>query len=320
MNTRHVTACQRGLWFLGVAVLAVGMAVPAYASHIEFSPATITFQSLSQRVIVHLTRNGEPLPASEIGTVKLYIDKHDYDHMITVQRMDGAIVITPTDELQTGRYELYIGSGEHRVMVPMTAPLETIPNSLEIIAARENKTVEQVKIERGFVTTAARHGVSFKLPETYYLGQQVRIPMITPPDHTYTWYIKGFEVAKGTGPHTFTHTFMDEGSYHIGYAETKNGAVVSEQTSFTRAIPEAPVDWQVVAKQEFALKGPGGFDRYAWMVDGNLTSVQPEINLDFDTAGNHTVECFAVSTGANGLSERFRKITYAIAVTNPAGP
>lgn len=320
MNARHATAAQRGIWFLGVAVLAAGMAIPAHAEHVEFSPNPIVFQSLNQTVVVNLTRNGQPLPAEDMGAYKLMINEHDYDYMVDVKRTDGAIAVTPTDQLETGKYTLFLETPEHRVEIPMQAPLETIPNALEKIAARTGKTVEEVKLELGFFTTADRHNVRFDLPESQYAGNQLSVPMVAPPDHTYTWYVNGVEAASGSGPHTFTHTFMDEGSYVVRYTESKNNEIVVDETDLVQVVSEPAVDHQVAVNSEIQLESPDGFDQYAWTVDGQFISTEPDITVEFDETGRHTVQVLAMTLDENGQNDRFRKITYNIDVTRSTGP
>ncbi len=321
-QTKYEGSRRRGrrATVLGAAMLFAIVSTQSHAAHIQFQPEKLVFQSLSQTIILHLTKDGKPLPVAEMGEIKLMINDHDYDEFIDVKRIDGGLVITPTNLLNTGKYELYVGTAEHRVMIPMEAPLETIPNSLEILAERQNKSIEEVKREMGFVTTSPRHAIGFSLPEHYYLGQEMRIQMSPPPDRVFAWHVNGVEVASGYGPHTFRYTFYDEGSYHFRYTESMNGEPVSEDSDFTTVSAEAPIPWSIAANREFELKAPEGYAQHAWVVDGYLMSIAPTLTMKFDKTGPHVVECYATTPAMYGQRGEYRKITYNINVSEAVGP
>ena len=120
-------------------------------------PAKVTFTSPQQSATIALTTNGAPIAANDIRGWQFLVSDHDYKHMLSVEKMDGALKIAPSTTLEVGSYDLNIETAQGSVIVQVFAPLSGLPEVVEKTAALTGLSEKQIEAKMGF-TTATRLG------------------------------------------------------------------------------------------------------------------------------------------------------------------
>ncbi len=206
-------------------------------------PAKTTFTSPQQSATIKLTSNGTPIPAKDIRGWQFLASGHDYKHMLSVEKMDGAVKIAPSKTLEVGSYDLNIETAQGSVSVQVFAPLSDLPDYIEKMASLTGLSEKRIKEKMGLVTATGREEIQIDLPSVYYEGQtlELTIPTKPGPGHTCMWFMNGDVVAEGLEKNALTYTFKKPGEYVLTYIETeqKDGkmATVARTTAHTRVVP-----------------------------------------------------------------------------------
>lgn len=121
----------------GVCALTTVLCLSATLSYgaVTAAPATVTFTSPQQSATIKLTKDGTPIPAKDIRSWQFLASGHDYKHMLSVEKMDGALKIAPSKTLEVGSYDLNIETAQGSVIVQVFAPLNDLPDIVEKTAA-----------------------------------------------------------------------------------------------------------------------------------------------------------------------------------------
>lgn len=293
------------------AIPSLALLLVPVAIAVEAKPDHITITTASDTVSIAVTHNGVPVPAGEISSVKLYVDDHDYDHMITVVKADGKVTITPTVDLELGMYDLAVKTSQGEVRVPVTALQEIADSGLEARAKRQGVTVEEIKAQLGISQSVGQERITLNFADAYYVGQTLKLKLDVAAGRTAVWTVNGDAVEAPGG--ALAYTFEQPGVYDFAYAEKQGGRPVAMGLATVSVIPEPPIN--VVAKvgAKQTILGPAGYTTYAWKLDGAEGGKESSWSGSFESPGKHTVTVRAASPLPE-TSQAFRELTYTITV------
>ncbi len=294
-----------------VALVGLFASAVAIAQTVALNPSEIVVRRVDASVSAQLTANGVPLAPDQVESVKLYVDKHDYDEMFSVAKTPGTLTFTPTIEVEIGVYELVVVTEAGTAYGTMRVTLEEDPALLENRARAQGITVDEMRRRLGLVNAAGREMLDIELAPAYYTGQALDIAMSPQETREYQWIVNGNPAASGRGPHRFHYVFKAPGEYAIVYREFQRNETIAETKSSTTVIDEPVVPWEVKSRARLFLPGPADFTHYEWRVNGETISRQATLRHSFQEPGNYSLECIASSTEPQ---ERYRKITYNVTV------
>jgi len=301
---------------LAMASALLILCLLAATSHgaVTADPAKVTFTSPQQSATIKLTNDGAPIAAKDIRGWRFLASGHDYKHMLSVEKVDGALQIAPSKMLEVGSYDLSIETTEGPVIVQVFAPLSDLPDIVEKTAALTGLSKQKVEEKMGLSSLIGREEeVTITLPPVYYEGQTLELSMPLEPGRAYAWFINGDLVAEGPDQNTLSYTFKEPGEYVLSHFETekqdgKTIAVVRAQ-AHTRvaAMPAIPVETAVGS--EMAFSPPAGYQKQVWRIDGKEVSTEPTLKHVFRSPGVYAVECLA-SSPVEGPAQGFLRILY----------
>ena len=282
-------------------------------AEVTANPAKATFTSPQQSATISLANNGTPIPAKDIRGWQFIASGHDYKHMLTVEKMDGALKIAPGKTMEVGSYDLNIETVQGPVNVQVFAPLSDVPDVIEKTAALTGMSENKVKEKLGMMTTFLREETQVDLLPVYYEGQTLQLTMEAKPGHLCSWFMNGEPVAEGTDRNVLVYTFKEPGEYVINYIESKkeNGEIKSATcaTAHTRVVPVPANPIVVTVNTETEFAPPPGYQKHVWSIDGQECSTEPALKHAFREPGVHTVECLA-SSPSKGPAEGFLRVRY----------
>ena len=199
-----------------VAVAAIAFAGAAFGA-VSADPTSVKISNPSQGVSINLTSGGKALPASAIRGYTFNVEKHTYEFMIKLDKHDGGVTLTPTEQAEVGTYDLTIktSQGDVHVTVDMTMKEGDDTNAARADAA--GVPLEQVERPVG------RETVTISAPGPYKAGDVLRLETPCPANRTYAWSVNGKVVKQGKGPEVFEYTFPEAGSYVVKYKDFEDG-------------------------------------------------------------------------------------------------
>jgi hypothetical protein len=281
-------------------------------------PAKATFTSPQQSATIKLTNDGAPVPAKDIRDWQFLASGHDYKHMLSLEKMDGAITIAPSKTLEVGSYDLSIETAQGSVIVKVFAPLSDLPDIVEKRAAITGLSEKEIEKRMGLGSSTGREDIQIDLPPVYYEGQTLELTMETKPGRTCAWFVNGDFVAEGPGQNALSYTFKEPGEYVLTYIETEKAdgktIAMAQARAHTRVVPIPGVPTEAAVNTEIKFAPPPGYQKYAWFIDGRNVSSEPTFQYTFREPGVHTVECLA-SSPDEGPAQGFLRIRYNTTVS-----
>jgi hypothetical protein len=277
-------------------------------------PDQIVFSDLETQVKVELLHDGIALPGSAVNSTGFYVDEHRYDHMIQIERGETGLVVSPTEFLEIGTYDLIIETTVGSTKIRVSSPLNDLPTSLENRARRLGVSVEELTKSYGLQTPMGREIVDLGIPSRYFVGQVFDINMEGDIDRLVTWRINGEVVEEGLGSYALRYVFREPGDYIISMQETQEGVIVSTSVGQTRVVPEAPIEKEVEVGKPVSLIAPDGYDSYTWFLADQVLTREQLLLHEFDYPGVYSLTCVSESVGE---VTAFRKLSYNIIVTRP---
>lgn len=317
---------RKASWYRprGTVCALVVLCLGAAASHgaVTADPAKVTFTSPGQSFTIKLANDGAPIPATDIRGWQFLASGHDYKHMVDVEKMNGAIKLSPSNTVELGSYDLNIDTAQGSVVVRVLTPLSDVPDVVERMAALTGQSEQKIAEKLGLTSATGRSEIQIDLPPVYYEGQTLEMTMPSKPvdGHTCVWFINGDAVAEGPDQNAFTYTFLEPGDYVLTYIETANEngkpVVAARAKSYTRVVPLPVVMSEVAVNTTVTYVPPTGYQNHAWSLDGKLVSEEAELEQKFLAPGTHIIECLA-SAPNTGPAKGFLRIRYKTTV-NPA--
>ncbi|HQE83903.1 MAG TPA: hypothetical protein PLM14_12950 [Candidatus Hydrogenedentes bacterium] len=295
----------------GVMVVA---ATPAAAAELKAEPDVLVFHRTDESVATVLTRDGQLLPAAEMGEIKLWASGHDYDEMFRYDRSDGALRLTPTEYCEVGSYDLVLKTSSGDLKLQVFTPLDEMPGTLEKVAASMGITVEELRKRMGLVTSLGTAEVTFTLPEVYYEGQALDLQLDAIEGATCTWKVNDTVVAEGTGAVRLFYVFQKPGLAIVEYTASRGGQTITSAKDSTMVAKVPAIEWKVPAKVEFTLRAIPGYGKYTWTVNGKPAGQGDAMTHTFTEAGPATIECLCEEP-ASGPEGTFLRISYEVTVT-----
>lgn len=313
------TCSIRKFWV--VATLLTAAYAPSSHGAVTADPAAVTFVSPNQSFTIHLLSDGAPVAEKDISGWQLLASGHDYQHMIVVEKMAGAIVVTPSKAVELGSYDLSIETTQGSAVVRVFMPLSDVPDVVEKITALTGLSEARIKEKLGLSNTTGRDEIQFGLPPVYYEGQQLALTLPTAPTqgHKSFWFINGDTVAEGPTPHALNYTFEKPGEYLVTYVElaTENGVAVlvarGRASTSVVAFPGIYTETSVNTAMEFSA--PPGYQKHVWSIDGKEISTGSSLTHKFLESGSYVVECLASSPDL-GPTEGYLRVRFNTTV-NP---
>ncbi len=309
MNIQR-NAGWKGKYRMGI-VSALAMILAPAALAVEANPGQIEIKTADQVVTIGVTHEGTPVPAASITSVKLYVDNHDYDHMITVEKKDGSVTIRPTEALELGHYDLAIKTGQGEVRVPVTALQAVADEGLEARAKRQGVTVDEIRAQLGISQSLGQERIDLNLSAVYYVGQSLKMKMDVRAGRTAMWMVNGAAVDAPGG--ALDYPFEQAGVYDVAYVEKEGERTVAVALATVNVVAEPAIPVAVKTGVVQTLVGPEGYGRYVWKLDGADVGKESSWKGAFETPGAHSVTVRAESPSAES-AQSFRELTYAITV------
>lgn len=292
-----------------LAVMTLAMAPATLA--VEAVPNAIEIKTADQPVTIGVTHNGVPVSAASISSVKLYVDNHDYDHMITVEKANGAITIRPTEALELGHYDLAINTAQGEVRVPVTALQGIADEGLEARAKRQGVTVEEIRVQLGISQSVGQERIELNLPQVYYVGQSLKMDMNVGAGRTGAWLVNG--EAYGTPGGSLSYPFEQVGVYDFAYVEKEGERTVGVAMDTVNVVAEPAIPVTVKAGVKQTLNGPAGYGKYRWKLDDVEAGTGPTWAGVFESAGTRQVTVRAEAP-LEDSAQTIRELTYVITV------
>lgn len=280
---------------------------------VSVEPSAVMFNALNETAVVKLLNEGAPIPAKDIKDWRLLTGKSSYNHMITLEKTDGAITLRPA-ALEAGSYDLAIDTAYGPVHVQVLAPLNNVPNIIEQQAAALGISVEELNKRLGRSMTLP-HGAkcSIQLPPSYFEGQALELDMPLEPERIYVWKINGETVKQGPGENKIAYVFTKPGDYTIDYEERDGNAVVTACSAKTTVISMEPVFSKVPVNTQVKYNGPDGFASYVWSVDGEVRAKEKSFPFTFRAVAKYKIECKA-SHPEKGSADAYFRQEYVVDV------
>lgn len=289
----------------------MALVIAPAALAVEAVPNTIEIKTADQLVTIGVTHNGTPVAAASISSVKLYVDNHDYDHMITVEKADGAITIRPTEALELGHYDLAINTAQGEVRVPVTALQGIADEGLEARAKRQGVTVDEIRAQLGISQSVGQERIELNLPQVYYVGQTLKMDMNVGAGRTGAWMVNG--EAFGTSGGSLNYPFEQAGVYDFAYIEKEGDRTVGVAMDTVNVVAEPAIPVSVNTGVKQTLNGPAGYGKYTWKLDDVEVGTGPAWVGTFESAGTRRVTVRAEAPLADS-AQSIRELTYVITV------
>jgi hypothetical protein len=243
--------------------------------------------------------------------VKLYVEKHDYDHMITVEKADGAITIRPTEALELGHYDLAINTAQGEVRIPVTALQGIADEGLEARAKRQGVTVDEIRAQLGISQSLGQERIELNLPNVYYVGQSLKMDMTPGAGRTGTWAVNGEPVTAGGA--SLVYPFEQAGVYDIAYVEKEGDRTVGVALDTVNVVAEPAIPVSVNTGVKQTLIGPEGYGKYTWKLDDVESGSGATWAGTFERPGTYRVTVRAEKPVADA-PQSIRELTYVITV------
>ena len=311
MKTLTQTRFAAIAWVMCALIL-----LPVYGhAAVTADPATITFTAPNQSATVKILSDGVPLSAKEMTAWRLMASDHDYKHMLTLEKLDGAVKIAPSPTVESGSYDLQLDTAKGTAHIQVLTPLKDVKDAVAQAEAKTGLTEAQIREEVKLHPVAESQGIQLTLPPTYYEGQTLEMTLPAQPGHSYSWSVNGDLVAEDTN--AISYTFKEPGAYTLGSLDTvkQDGKTVTvgSATASTNVIsmPEQPVETTV--RRETIFAAPSGYKTFAWKVDGQDAAGGATLKQRFPNAGEHLVECLATAP-ETGPEKGFQRARYLVTV------
>jgi hypothetical protein len=297
-----------------VAAAATSLMVAAQAA-VQTNPSEVTFQRQDESRLLELEANGEPVPAGAVNGFDFLVGEHTYEHMMSMEPRDGAVVLRPTDMLEVGSYLMVIKTDYGNARVQVYAPLSELPNTLEKQADALGISVQELKERAGLVTELPVKMVDVQLPAIYYVGQVVRLEMPKREGHTYQWTVNGEIVASGPDANALHYTVREAGPLIVQFSERSGEKMlIASAAASAMAAKQPPVEVAVDEGQPLMLQAPQGFNSHQWRHGDATLGRDAVLKHVFEEPGEYKIELRASdSVGRDDLE--FVDQTYHVTVT-----
>ncbi len=297
-----------------LAFCLIAAAAPAAAAALKADPDVLVFHHTSQSLTAAITRDGQPVPAAEMGGIKLWASGHDYAEMFRYDKSDGALTLTPTGFCEVGSYDLVMSTASGNLNLKVFTPLDEMPETLERLAASMSISLDELRRRMGLVTSLGEVRVDFTLPEVYYEGQALQLEFDVIEAASHTWKVNDEIVAQGPDAARLFYVFDKPGLVLVEYTASRAGRTITAAQDSTMVVQVPAISWKVPRGVEFILSATAGYGKYTWKVNGKLAGEGDRLTHQFTEAGPATIECLGEEP-SRGPAGTFLRVIYDVTVT-----
>lgn len=290
---------------------ALLLSLPARAA-VTAEPASVTFNSTTQTATVAILSDGKPVPASAMGAWQLYASGNTYEWMMTLRKEDGRIILSPSDQVEVGSYDLVLQTNDGPVTIDVFTPLKDL-GSIEDTAAALGISEEELKKRLGLISEAPYARVEIELASVYFVGQAFSLEMPKGDGLSYVWAINGNVVSEGPDKNAFSYVFAEPGPYVLDYSEVKNGVATATARSQTMVVSNPPIPVDVARNTKLEVTAPPDYGVYEWKLDGVAAAKGAVFTHTFQQAGVHDLRVLARNP-AQGAPGSFVELIYQVRV------
>ncbi|MBI4558306.1 MAG: hypothetical protein HY706_12060 [Candidatus Hydrogenedentes bacterium] len=278
---------------------------------------TAVFSLPDTEVRIPILREGKPVPASRIKVLGIYASGHTYDHMFNVRvspTEPGTLIVKGVPGyLEVGTYDLVLNVAGERVEIPLSAPLDALPDQIENVAAQRGVSIQEVKMERGLVEYPGREKLEIQLAPEYRAGETLTLELDPDPNRVYTWRVNDRTIIEGPGKSALRYTFETPGEYTVSLIEREGSGIATHWSGHVTVVESALVQpvqtWKIRARHRILLMGPAGYETYEWRVDGLPVSTGKNLNYVFNKPGRYRIECLA-RLPMSGMGSETRRVAW----------
>ncbi len=251
------------------------------AGGLSVTPTQVVFPSTTSKCVFQVTRDGSPVPASEI---KAQIAE-GYGWMFEIvkpSKEPGQIVLcTRPGNTEKGTYDLVIRAGSEERRVRVVVSLEHEMGLLPSGAATGQTYVFQ----------------SLALPPYCYEGQILDLDFSELGATTwYSWRVNDTEVLEGVGESRLRYVLDRPGEAYVRMEARRDRSSAVIPWSGSTTVRANPVYEKEVARGTIlTLTGPVGFRDYEWWLDGAPVATGMNYTRHLNEAGVYRIECIARS-------------------------
>lgn len=308
MRMLAIVAAMSAAWFASAEDI-----ITAEPDHIRFS-------KLEDSAVIHVFRNGDPLPVKAIRSVRAVIGNNNYSHHFNIAKNESgtaAITVSPNPaQAQAGTFTLVISTKYGDALVAVDMPLDQLPDSLENRAKAEGITVEELKLKLGLSKPGQRETISVRLPQWQYEGTTFTLRVPSPSGREFVWRVNGNVVEQGPDKNTLSYVLNTVGDHQIDMEARQGEGIVAQWSGTLRVIPYPDMRIEVRPKEPVVLRAPRGFDKHHWIVDGRNAGNHESLRQSFSEPGEHIIECMA-SDPILGNPGEYRRMVWKVNVVPP---
>lgn len=283
---------------------------------LRVEPTEITFHKMEDVGMVHVFLGGKPVTKSQIESLSI---EGSYGRMFFIEQPEGqpggVLVKANPSQLEVGTYKLLIRAGKQLAEVTIHAPLDTLQSVIDIESKLQSSDPTDVKLQYGLAQYFGQERVEITLPEKAYEGYVLNIPLPKHRDRLYTWFINDEPVLSGMGESTLRLPLKEAGYLSIRVEIKKEGSLpVSWQGSLS-VVSEPEIRMDCGRGETVSLTAPEGFKQYRWEVDGKSVGHDKVYRFKPSESGTVRVQCYASVPTQEDSNYAFRRITWAVHVT-----
>lgn len=297
-------------WLFLFLVLAAFCAAEAQPTA---EPSSLTFNSSSERQLVRLSLDGQPLAPEAVRGWTLLAGEGSYTHMVSISLTREGLLIGPSATVEVGSYLLVINTDHGPVHLDIKTPLTQHKSVLETRAEELGVSIDIVREQLGFSQRFERQNVELRLPPTYYVGDMLEVEMPQYDTVRCVWKVNGVSILEGVGQSTLRHLLTVPGSLEVLYEEWKDSTLLASARANAQVLQVPAMQLSVQTNTIVTFNGPPDYAVYSWYVDNELCCHEQTIKHVFYNEGTAHVLCVCTQPQKDGLKE-YREIVYLVNV------
>ncbi len=276
-------------------------------------PCELLFHHESDRTLVRLSVNGQPLPPNAILDWVLLAGERSYTHMISVTQAPEGLLIGPSATAEVGSYLLVVNTTYGPVHISIKTPLSKHKSIIETKADALGVGTEVIREQLGVSQRIRRENISLNLLPTYYTGDMLEIDLPRSNASPCVWKINGMCILEGQGQYKLRHPLTVPGPLEVVYEEWDGSTRLASAKGRTQVLKKPAIQFESAVNATTVFRGPANYGNYSWYVENDLCCHQSSIQRVFDTPGVYHVMCVSSNPLVKGLKDT-REDVYEVTV------
>ena len=275
-----------------MVAVALPMVMGIAEAQVVAQPASLVFHTLDERQPVTLRHGDGALSPTLVNNWHLFAGERSYTHMIRISRTGDGLLVGPSETAEVGSYLLVINTKRGPAQIDIQMPLSGHKSIIEEKAEELGVGVDVVREELGFSQRIERDGIRLNLAPRYTVGEalQVEVPG-SGVGRRSVWKINGEVVLEGIGRNKLTHMLTEAGDLELVYEEWQGTRLESRAAARTEVAARPPIHFETQVNTLVTFQGPGGYQSYAWYVDGDPCCHTQNKEHMFEAAGTYYLTC-----------------------------